>query len=236
MNFKHVLATGLITATLFGATNAHAQTERFIDVPKGHWSEDSIDHLTEQNVMNGYGNGKFGFGDNVTRGQVAAIISRYLKLENTGSTSKHFSDIHGHMFENNIKAVAQKGIMTGDNSTDKFRPDDTLTRYEMAVILQKAFHLPVKTNDLFYDVPNNHWATNSVRSLYSNGITNGIGNYQYGGKLNVTREQFAKFMYSAINVSPYFIPDSIPAKDEDKYKEIENILIDSGFLKTDYNY
>lgn len=34
--------------------------------------------------------------------------------------------------------------MTGDNSTDKFRPDDTLTRYEMAVILQKAFHLPVK--------------------------------------------------------------------------------------------
>ncbi|TKI80417.1 S-layer homology domain-containing protein, partial [Bacillus wiedmannii] len=77
---------------------------------------------------------------------------------------------------------------------------------------------------------------NSVRSLYSNGITNGIGNYQYGGKLNVTREQFAKFMYSAINVSPYFVPDSIPAKDEDKYKEIENILIDSGFLKTDYNY
>ncbi|MCH4566717.1 S-layer homology domain-containing protein [Bacillus sp. ES1-5] len=236
MNFKHVLATGLITATLFGATNAHAQTERFIDVPKEHWSKDSINYLTEQKVISGYGNGKFGFGDNVTRGQVAAIISRYLKLENTGSTSKHFSDIHGHMFENNIKAVAQKGLMTGDNSTDKFRPDDTLTRYEMAVILQKSFHLPVKTNDLFYDVPNNHWATNSVRSLYSNGITNGIGNYKYGGEMNVTREQFAKFMYNAITVNPYFVPDSIPAKDEDAYKEIHNILIDSGFIKREYDY
>ncbi|WP_436866094.1 S-layer homology domain-containing protein [Bacillus fungorum] len=238
MNFKHVLATGLITATLFGATNAHAQTERFIDVPKGHWSEDSIDHLTEQKVFSGYGNGKFGFGDNVTRGQVAAIISRYLKLENTGSTSKHFSDIHGHMFENNIKAVAQKGLMTGDSSTDKFRPDDTLTRYEMAVILQKAFHLSVKTNDLFHDVSNNHWAKDSVRSLYSNGITNGIGNYQYGGELNVTREQFAKFMYNAIFVNPNFVPDSIPEKDGDEhnYKEIHNILIDSGFEKTQYNY
>ena len=85
MNFKHVLATGLITATLFGATNAHAQTEHFIDVPTNHWSKDSIDHLTEQKIISGYGNGKFGFGDNVTRGQVAAIISRYLKLENTGS-------------------------------------------------------------------------------------------------------------------------------------------------------
>ena len=37
-----------------------------------------------------------------------------------------------------------KRTYDGDNSTDKFRPDDTLTRYEMAVILQKAFHLPVK--------------------------------------------------------------------------------------------
>lgn len=47
------------------------------------------------------------------------------------------------MFENSIKAVVQAGIMKGDN-TDKFRPDDTLTRYEMAVILQNAFHLTVK--------------------------------------------------------------------------------------------
>ena len=93
----------------------------------------------------------------------------------------------------------------------------------------KSFSFTCKTNDLFYDVPNNHWATNSVRSLYSNGITKGIGDYKYGGEMNVTREQFATFMYKAINVSPYFIPDSIPAKDEDKYKEIENILIDSGF-------
>ncbi|HFJ9437605.1 TPA: S-layer homology domain-containing protein [Bacillus albus] len=237
MNFKHVLATGLITATLFGATNAHAQTADFTDVPSGHWSESSINYLADKKVISGYGNGKFGFGDNVTRGQVSAIISRYLKLENNGSTIKNFSDIHGHMFENSIKAVAQAGIMTGD-STDKFRPDDTLTRYEMAVILQKAFHLAVKTNDLFYDVSNNHWATDSVRSLYSNGITNGIGNYQYGGEMSVTREQFAKFMYNAIFVNPNFVPESIPEKDGDEqnYKEIQNILIDYGFEKTQYNY
>lgn len=237
MNFKHVLVTGLITATLFGATNAHAQTADFTDVPSGHWSESSINYLADKKVISGYGNGKFGFGDNVTRGQVSAIISRYLKLENNGSTIKNFSDIHGHMFENSIKAVAQAGIMTGD-STDKFRPDDTLTRYEMAVILQKAFHLAVKTNDLFYDVSNNHWATDSVRSLYSNGITNGIGNYQYGGEMSVTREQFAKFMYNAIFVNPNFVPESIPEKDGDEqnYKEIQNILIDYGFEKNQYNY
>ncbi|MGG0179300.1 S-layer homology domain-containing protein [Bacillus tropicus] len=237
MNFKHVIVTGLITASLFGTTNTHAQTAAFTDVPSGHWSESPINYLADKKVISGYGNGKFGFGDNVTRGQVSAIISRYLKLENNGSAIKNFSDIHGHMFENSIKAVVQAGIMKGDN-TDKFRPDDTLTRYEMAVILQSAFHLAVKTNDLFHDVSNNHWAKDSVRSLYSNGVTNGIGNYQYGGEMNVTREQFAKFMYNAIFVNPNFVPESIPQKDGDEhnYKAIHNILIDSGFEKTQYNY
>ncbi|MDJ1478486.1 S-layer homology domain-containing protein [Bacillus sp. LS15-K4] len=237
MNFKHVLVTGFITATLFGTTNTHAETVAFTDVPSEHWSESSINYLADKKVISGYGNGKFGFGDNVTRGQVSTIISKYLNLENNGTEIKNFSDIHGHMFENSIKTVVQAGIMAGD-STDKFRPDDTLTRYEMAVILQKAFHLPVKTNDLFHDVSNNHWAKDYVRSLYSNGITNGIGNYQYGGEMNVTREQFARFMYNAIFVNPNFVPEPIPEEggDERNYKEIQSILADSGFEKTEYNY
>ncbi|PFA45124.1 S-layer protein, partial [Bacillus anthracis] len=62
MNFKHVLVTGLITATLFGTTNTHAKTVAFTDVPSGHWSESSINYLADKKVISGYGNGKFGFG------------------------------------------------------------------------------------------------------------------------------------------------------------------------------
>ena len=36
----------------------------------------------ERKLFIGYGNGEFGFGDNITRGQVALLIQRYLKLEN----------------------------------------------------------------------------------------------------------------------------------------------------------
>ncbi|PEX40000.1 S-layer protein [Bacillus cereus] len=226
MKFKNVIATGLIAATLFGATNpTHAQTKHFNDVPQGHWSEESIYYLADKDVISGYGNGNFGFGDKVTRGQVSAIISRYYGLRDDNYYGKNFADIKGHMFESNIKAVVHAGFMSGDN-TDKFRPDDTLTRYEMAVILQKAFRLEVKENMPFNDIPRGHWATDYIRALYSNGITSGVGQNQYGGQYSVTREQFAKFMYNSI-----FIHGK-----EDRSSELINLAKSLGFVDRDAEY
>ena len=236
MRFKNLLATGLISATLLGTTtNTHAQTTSFRDVPKGHWSEEAINYLAAKGVVSGYGNGNFDYLSNITRGQVSAIIARYLHLQNNGTTLKQFSDIQGHMFEGNIKAVAQAGIMNGDNS-NKFRPDDTLTRYEMAVILQKAFHLHTKADYTFQDVPKNHWATDYVRALYSNGVTSGVGQYQYGGQMTVTRGQFAKFMYNAIFVDPNFEPEKIPEKDksEGEYAEMTKYALSLGLFERDW--
>lgn len=51
-------------------------------MPKGHWSEEAINYLAKENIFKGYGNGQFGFGDSITRGQVASLVQRYLKLEN----------------------------------------------------------------------------------------------------------------------------------------------------------
>lgn len=50
----------------------------FKDVPKGHWSEEAIHNLSANEIIFGYGDGIFGFGDDVTREQVAALIYRVL--------------------------------------------------------------------------------------------------------------------------------------------------------------
>ena len=60
----------------------------FKDVPKGHWSEEAINYLAKEKLFIGYGNGQFGFGDNITRGQVASLIQRYLKLETKCRTKR----------------------------------------------------------------------------------------------------------------------------------------------------
>jgi len=211
--FGFVLTAALATTTMVGTVNAETTTKTngneksytvvsnndtvFTDVPKDHWSKAAIDYLASAGIYKGYGNGKFGFGDNVTRGQVASLVNRYLGLKADDKQGNMFSDITNHMFEKDIKAIAQAGIMKGDG-TGTFRPDDVLTRYEMAVILQKAFHLESKEQGKFKDVPKGHWAYESVNAVRSNRIAQGDESGNFNGNMIVKREQYAQFLYNAI--------------------------------------
>lgn len=63
-----------------------------------------------------------------------------------------FTDTKGDMFEKDIEKVGRMGIMVGDG-TGEFRPKDTLTRYEMAAVMKKAFNLETQSNENYVDVP-----------------------------------------------------------------------------------
>ncbi|WP_100619534.1 NEAT domain-containing leucine-rich repeat protein [Bacillus cereus] len=171
----------------------------FKDVPKGHWSEEAINYLAKEKLFIGYGNGEFGFGDNITRGQVALLIQRYLKLENNLVPKTAFTDTKGNMYETAIDAVVQAGIMTGYGN-GMFRPDGVLTRYEMSVVLQRVFQLKENENSAenFKDIPNDHWAKGYVKALVDNKISKGDGEGNFLGDNFVTREQYAQFLYNAI--------------------------------------
>ncbi|MBK5473265.1 MULTISPECIES: NEAT domain-containing leucine-rich repeat protein [Bacillus] len=171
----------------------------FKDVPKGHWSEEAINYLAKEKLFIGYGNGQFGFGDNITRGQVALLIQRYLKLDTDLEQKMMFTDTKGNMYEKAIDAVVQAGIMTGYGN-DKFRPDGVLTRYEMAVVLQRVFQLKENENSVesFKDVPSGHWAEGYVKALVDNKVSKGDGKGNFSGDDFVTREQYAQFLYNAI--------------------------------------
>lgn len=110
----------------------------FTDVPKDHWSKDAIDYLAAAGLLTDMEMDNLVL-HHITRGQVTSLIARHLGLTANNEQSNMFNDIKNHMFEKDIKAIVQAGIMTGDG-TGAFRPDDALTRYEMAVVLQKHFN------------------------------------------------------------------------------------------------
>jgi len=197
-------AEGATAKAELAAKPQQASQAIFKDVPAGHWSYEAIQTLAEQEIMLGYGNGVFGFGHNVTREQVAALIYRALDLdeefgedEELESPYNDIVDDNSTMFPFEVLAVTELGIFTGDEKGN-FRPKDTLTRAEMAQVLTRAFGLQVQGLAGFKDVPKGHWAENAINAVGSNGISVGDGNGNFAPNMKVTREQYAQFLFRAL--------------------------------------
>ncbi len=41
---------------------------------------EAIHYLAKENIFKGYGNGQFGFGDRITRGQVASLVQKVFEI------------------------------------------------------------------------------------------------------------------------------------------------------------
>ncbi|MED0991179.1 S-layer homology domain-containing protein [Bacillus nitratireducens] len=196
---SNVLAVTVALQVVMAPATSFAAEKEFPDVPKGHWSYKAITNLTSKEIIAGYDNGKFGFGDIVNREQVAALIYRALKPEAKSEYKNPYSDISEGttMFQKEILALTDMGIFVGDGK-GTFRPKESLTRAEMAVILQKAFKLKVKANHTFNDVPKNHWANDAISALESNGVAAGNGAGAFNPTSVLTREEYAQFLFNAM--------------------------------------
>lgn len=192
----------------------------FKDVTENMWSYDDIMYLSSQNLIKGYGDGRYGPKDNVTRGQVAALIHRYL-LTQEGvqvATKNTYKDIKGNMYEDAILIVSGLGIMEGYPDRT-FKPNGVITRAEMARVMTTTFGLngddgfnAEKNSYDFWDMDSKHWANDAIRALYANGLTFGNGNNNFNPEGKVTREQCASFLNRAIHLDRDFVPKPIPVK------------------------
>ena len=101
-----------------------------------HWAVKDITTLANKLIVNGTGAGKFEPARNITRAEFAAMIVRALGLQATEAAD--FSDVPATAwYADEVAAAAEFGIVKGDG-TGKFRPTDTITRQEMAVMVIRA--------------------------------------------------------------------------------------------------
>ncbi len=101
--------------------------------------EGDIEALVLAGITSGCGPSLFCPEDTVTRGQMAAFITRALHLPRPNTTDA-FTDDDGSIFERDIEALAASGITTGCSDT-QFCPEDPVTRAQMASFLVRALHL-----------------------------------------------------------------------------------------------
>lgn len=114
----------------------------FADVPTGQWYTDAVAWASANNIMNGYGNGKFGPADPITREQMATTLYRYAQYKGydttiTGDVSS-FSD-GGTVSSYAVDAVNWAigvGLFTGIGN-NMFAPTDGALRSQTATVLMR---------------------------------------------------------------------------------------------------
>ena len=108
---------------------------KFSDVSKSNANSGYIQSAVEAGIINGYNDGTFKPTAQVTRGHMAAFISRAFDLP-TGT--KSFSDVpKGHTAYEAVSQLAAANITTG-YSDGTFKPGNNLTRAHISAFLARA--------------------------------------------------------------------------------------------------
>lgn len=188
----------------------------FSDVPTSHWAYNSITNLVDLGYVSGYPNGTYGIEKEVTRGEAASIIARWMrgtgKIVEKETYNNPFADVPStYWASKNILEVVDAGYM-GGKGNGKFEPLATVTRAEMATILVNVLDVEKKADYQFHDVASTYWASEYIKTAYSHGLVNGVGNYKFNPTGKVTRAQYAVFINNGINWKADFVAEPIPEK------------------------
>lgn len=157
-----------------------------------------VEYLVEKGFVNGVSKDEFGVSAKVKRGDAAVILSKALGLYATQAPDAGFTDLAAK-YKDAVNPLKAAGIISGKTATE-FKPDDFLTRGEVAIILAKAYKLEAKNQEAlpFTDVNKNY--APFVKALVDNKVANGTTATTFGTASDITRGQMAIFLYNAINI------------------------------------
>lgn len=110
-----------------------------------------------------------------------------------------FQDLHTHWARTMIEDLASKGIIKG-YANGTFRPNETVERQQVALMLTRALELPIMRDELaFKDVPTHHPSYEAIRALQQAGIIDG-SNGAFHPNRSLTRAEMAKILVLAFDL------------------------------------
>lgn len=167
----------------------------YTDVPEGSSLSVEVEKASNYGLMNGVGNGAFGYNQAMTRAQFAAVLVRMMGWTAQTSTVPSFRDVLStDYWFGTIETAVSHGVVDAGGS---FRPDTAITREEMSVMLVRALGLkavakPAERYVLpFSDVSSNR---GYISVAYAIGMTKGMTSTTFAPKDTATRAQAAAML------------------------------------------
>lgn len=152
----------------------------------------AVTYFVQRQITRGVSTTEFGVAHNIIRADAAIWLAKELGLNTETAKASGFTDVPERAF-GAVNALKEAGIV-GGKTTTRFGAYDTLTRGEVAIILQRAYKLSSDVSKLpFTDVSSKY--SNAVGALVTNDITDGLTPTKFGVSYPITRGQLAVFMY-----------------------------------------
>ena len=162
----------------------------FVDIFNSSFKDDII-WLSNSGITSGCAVDRYCPNDDVTRGQMAAFLSR--ALNSKPAPTDYFTDDNGTTFETEINKLAAAGITTGCGPA-LYCPNADVSRAQMASFLVRALALPPTATDYFTDDEASS-AEADINALAAAGITSGCTTTTFCPNAPVTRGQMAAFLH-----------------------------------------
>ena len=186
----------------------------------GHWAENDIVTLVNQNIMKVYEDGHFKPNRSITRAEFAEALAKALYLEPVNETE--LTDINSHPAKGYIAALVNEGVVTG--FPDKtFRPEERLTRAQVVTMLMRGLGLEENKNQInmdqfssYNDMNQEHWANEYVKLATELEILDGYPDGSFRPKNLTTRAQAAKMIakFRSYDTKSGFVAEVYPTSNK----------------------
>jgi hypothetical protein len=182
-------------------TVAKPPVVKFKDLNVTHWAWKYIESLVAKEIIKGYPDQTFRPANNITRAEFATIAVRALGLTMEKPAVPTFADVGAEVWSYGyVEAAAKAGLVKGYEN--KFRPNDQITRQEIAAVVVRAMG---KENEAqakmgekltFADAGKiATWAKGYVAVAAAQGLIEGYPDQTFGPLKNATRAETAAMVY-----------------------------------------
>lgn len=170
---------------------------------KGHWAEKEINSLIQKGVVKGDPQGTYRPNDQITRAEFVTLLLRALGVNPEGEYIGRFDDVHADQwYFDAVNTSARMGLVSG-YTPHTFAPNDTITREQMATMIQRAMAMKGKDielttvqisetlNGLIDQTNISNWAREATAKTIKMGIIQGRSQGQFAPVASTTRAEAA---------------------------------------------
>lgn len=175
--------------------NIIAAQDELIELPEGTVTTPSAIKIKESIVVydiingyvTGYEDGTFRPDRNITRAEIAQLLSGI--IFNEGTNDFELTDISGQWYTEAVEKIVKLGIMQGQGN-GVFGPDKNMTRQDFAIAIVNMLDTSAAGNEdvSFTDIENSY-GKSSIEYLASIGVINGYEDGTFRPNGEITRAE-----------------------------------------------